>query len=117
MDRQVRVIIITRYVDNVEDRNTILLSTLMQYSLKYNDIFQIFKYNYNGDIYESSTFHAKAIVVDYGKRAYIGSANITGWGLEQQLELGVLIEDRNARVLYDVIKYLQKASIIERCFF
>lgn len=42
------------------------------------------------------TFHFKAVVIDDGVRAYLGSANLTVAGLRSRLELGVVLRGSTA---------------------
>ncbi|MCG8541719.1 MAG: phospholipase D family protein [Clostridia bacterium] len=114
LNENVKIKIVTR----LNKKNRILLGQLVD-GIKQkkisNNLLNIYDYKYEGDKFDSSTFHAKSIIIDQGKMAYIGSANLTGWGIEQQFELGILIKDKNAKLLYNIVEYIEKANIIERC--
>ncbi len=112
----VTIKIITRFLER-EGKNKRILKDLINYAKKLgvmNEVFSIYQYQYKGEYFNSSTFHAKSIVIDNGKKAYVGSANLTGWGLDEQLELGVLIEDKNARTIYEILKYLEEVNILDK---
>jgi PLD-like domain len=49
------------------------------------------------------TFHFKAAVADEGRVAYLGSANLTTYGLRSRMELGVILSGEAARQLYRII--------------
>jgi len=51
----------------------------------------------------SRTFHFKAVIVDEGARAYLGTANLTKSGLRSRLELGVLLQGADASHLASVV--------------
>jgi phosphatidylserine/phosphatidylglycerophosphate/cardiolipin synthase-like enzyme len=49
--------------------------------------------------------HAKFVLCD-GKRAYVGSANLTTKGMTEHIELGVLLEGRPAKKIMDFVATL-----------
>lgn len=120
LSQGVSIHIITRYSGDKNINNRKSLNKMIEYMRSisnYKKILRIYDYNYENEIYKSKTFHAKAIIVDEGIKAYIGSANLTGWGLDEQLELGTLIEDKNAQVLYNIIEYLSSEGILKEILF
>jgi len=56
--------------------------------------------------------HAKFCVVD-GSRAYVGSANLTGPGLAQHLEMGVLVHGHAAKQIEDFWHYCMAIGVLE----
>jgi phosphatidylserine/phosphatidylglycerophosphate/cardiolipin synthase-like enzyme len=48
--------------------------------------------------------HAKFCVAD-GQSAYIGSANLTGPGLSEHLEIGLLVKDQTAKQIEEMWHY------------
>lgn len=56
--------------------------------------------------------HAKFCVVD-GARAYVGSANLTGPGLAQHLEMGVLVHGPAAKQIEDFWRYCMEIHVLE----
>jgi len=110
----IRVEIITRYLVG-ENRNYLelfqdILHYVKQRNLQSNLI--LYDYENKGEYFRSSTFHAKTLICDEGARAYLGSSNFTGWGLAEQLEIGVVMEGRNALYLKKIIEYLKNEKII-----
>jgi cardiolipin synthase A/B len=57
--------------------------------------------------------HAKAIIAD-GRSALITSANLTGWATDQNLELGILVDEPTARELRDfIITLLRSRALVQ----
>jgi phosphatidylserine/phosphatidylglycerophosphate/cardiolipin synthase-like enzyme len=54
--------------------------------------------------------HAKFCVVD-GQRAYVGSANLTGPGLSEHLEIGLLVQGKVAEQIEDLWLYSLEIGI------
>lgn len=52
---------------------------------------------------EINTFHFKAVISDAGRKAYLGSANLTMAGLRSRMELGLIVHGRVAQNLAAVI--------------
>ncbi|MBM7854315.1 HKD family nuclease [Desulfohalotomaculum tongense] len=115
MQRGVKVRIITRYLtgerrDNMEALEPFLIE------VKKKDLRSRIKlYLYQskneseGNFFD---FHAKMIIADKGKVAYLGSANLTEYGLGNRLELGVKIEGGNVKILHDLVNYLLKSGYV-----
>jgi phosphatidylserine/phosphatidylglycerophosphate/cardiolipin synthase-like enzyme len=57
--------------------------------------------------------HAKFCLVD-GARAYVGSANLTGPGLAQHLEMGVLVQGQAAKQIEDFWRYCIEIGVLVR---
>jgi len=55
------------------------------------------------DQFGSQTFHFKAVVIDNGSKAYIGSANMTDGGLRSRMELGVVVQGSTAMTLAHIL--------------
>lgn len=55
--------------------------------------------------------HAKFCVVD-GARAYVGSANLTGPGLTQHLEMGVLVQGHAAEQVENFWRYCIEIGVL-----
>jgi phosphatidylserine/phosphatidylglycerophosphate/cardiolipin synthase-like enzyme len=51
----------------------------------------------------SRTFHLKAVIVDEGARAYLGTANLTKSCLRSRLEVGILLQGTDASDLVPVV--------------
>jgi hypothetical protein len=58
---------------------------------------------FDGDEANRETFHFKAASADYGKLAYLGSANMIRSSLRSRMELGVLLRGRPAEELDAVL--------------
>ncbi len=55
------------------------------------------------DYFGTQTFHFKCIIADYGKQAYLGSANFTIASLRSRMELGVLLDGEDACALSRIV--------------
>ncbi len=55
------------------------------------------------DRFGTQTFHFKCIIADYGKQAYLGTANFTSASLRSRMELGVLLKGEDARTLSRIV--------------
>lgn len=55
------------------------------------------------DRFGTQTFHFKCIITDYGKQAYLGTANFTSASLRSRMELGVLLTGEDARTLSRIV--------------
>src|SRR6185312_9735920 len=55
------------------------------------------------DIWGSHTFHFKAVSIDGGKKAYLGTANLTTSSLRSRFELGTILVGRPATTLDGIL--------------
>jgi phosphatidylserine/phosphatidylglycerophosphate/cardiolipin synthase-like enzyme len=55
------------------------------------------------------SFHAKVILAD-DERAYVGSANVTGWSLDYSMELGVVLEGQAAGEIAEIVDAVLQAA-------
>lgn len=102
LNRGIRVSIVTRYLSGKNDKNRKLLKALLENSFVHKHL----------KLYEFVSdkgwkdLHAKAIIIDNGERAYVGSANLTNFSLGENFEIGVLIEGIEAKRLNDLFKFI-----------
>jgi putative cardiolipin synthase len=107
LERGVSVTIVARYLSDSSSHNRHVLSAFVE-NCRENGVrlsnLNLVDYTYwdadsdsgqNGD-QPSFTLHAKVMVFD-ADSAYIGSANVTDYGFERYLELGVLIDGPDVR--------------------
>jgi hypothetical protein len=59
---------------------------------------------FEGEGADTQTFHFKAVSVDHGLRAYMGSANMTVSSLRSRMELGVILTGSAAQQLDRVLR-------------
>jgi len=62
------------------------------------------------DRFGSQTFHFKCIVADYGRQAYLGTANFTSASLRSRMELGVLFSGEEARILSRILTHVLEVA-------
>ena len=55
------------------------------------------------------SFHAKVVLAD-DRRAYVGSANLTGWSYDYSMELGVVLEGQAAAEIAEVVEAVLEAA-------
>ncbi len=76
---------------------------------------ELFTWKDKSEPFVDGKVHAKVAVVD-GARAFITSANLTGYALEKNMEAGVLISGGPVpRTLRDHLQALIDVKVIERC--
>lgn len=59
-----------------------------------------------------SLLHAKMVIAD-GRRGYLGSANLSGRGFDENLEVGVALMPRQARVLDELVTVLESRGFLQ----
>lgn len=64
----------------------------------------------SNDQFGSQTFHFKAVVIDKGSKAYIGSANMTSGGLRSRMELGVVLQGSTAVTVATILDAVLRIS-------
>lgn len=67
-------------------------------------------YEFNKDLHEEETFHAKAVIVDR-QRAYIGSANMTEGSLRDAIELGAVIRGESIPPLAETVNRMLASDL------
>jgi cardiolipin synthase A/B len=65
----------------------------------------------NRRTWKEGNLHAKLIVAD-GKSALVTSANLTGWATDRNLEVGVVVDERMARELYEYLLNLLRSRTL-----
>ncbi|WP_410767509.1 phospholipase D-like domain-containing protein [Haloferax sp. DFSO60] len=119
LKRGVQVTIVTRYLADEESYNYSVLANLcetLEEDANPNEKIQFVDYTvWDGDVpadeqvqdgrAPSFTFHAKVLLSD-DSRVYVGSANLTDYGFDRYLELGVILEGPTVSSFTDLIGYL-----------
>lgn len=119
IEQHVSVKIITRYfgIGNETNRTVIeKLRSFLKNNQRTNDenLFKVFNYLYKDGNDVLHNFHAKAIIIDEGYKAYIGSANLTGRSLEELFEIGIINQDQNSILLWEIVsKYLYEEGYLQ----
>lgn len=107
------IIIITRYL-TYEVVEKPYNSRFIQNLLDDEDIKQAVRlYEYTND--EESTFHAKMIIAD--NSAYLGTANLTHRGLEDNLELGMIFRDETVSKLTKLVRSIMSSDLLHEVEF
>jgi phosphatidylserine/phosphatidylglycerophosphate/cardiolipin synthase-like enzyme len=65
---------------------------------------------YKGTGADTETFHFKAVSADYGRRAYLGSANMTVSSLRSRMELGVILNGAISQQLDRILRVVLTLS-------
>jgi hypothetical protein len=66
---------------------------------------------FEGEGFETQTFHFKAISADRGQRGYLGSANMTTSSLRSRMELGVILHGPVAAQLDRILRVVVTMAI------
>lgn len=113
---KIGTVIITRYEGGNNEKNRRLVKKLKNYYSEFPwtlDFLKVYDYKYIDSSENELSFHAKIVMSDNGEKAYLGSANITGRSLELLFEAGVILSDKNSRLLYNVImNYMKNESFL-----
>lgn len=118
LDRGVELTIVTRYLADSESHNYNVINsfiqrasergvsseiTLVDYTV-WEDTTPIGKRRQDGEN-PQFTLHAKVMLFD-SRAAYVGSANVTDYGFNRYLELGVLLEGATVIAFRDLCEFL-----------
>lgn len=113
--RGVVITMITRDLEQSASPNRTALADLHQYLGRMGLASQLHVYNYKvqaaGRIV--LTLHAKVAISD-GIRAYVGSANLTSYGLERYLEIGVLLYGPQVGVIESIVSGVLQSGVASR---
>jgi phosphatidylserine/phosphatidylglycerophosphate/cardiolipin synthase-like enzyme len=104
--RGVRVSILTRYLAQ-RDANRRALDWVIAACDRAGGVLSLFETEGKED---APLLHAKIVVTDGGKEAYVGSANLTGWGMERTLEVGVFVRGAGAQGVFELVAGLVEVS-------
>jgi phosphatidylserine/phosphatidylglycerophosphate/cardiolipin synthase-like enzyme len=107
----VNVVVITRALTKWPPRqkrapvNRIVLGELAAQVIQegLEDRFRMYQYQRLEGDWLAVTFHAKALVAD-GVSAYLGSANLTEYGMARYLEMGTLVSGAMARQIKQILQ-------------
>jgi len=118
LDRGVDLTIVTRYLADSESHNYDVIESFMQRASERGVISEITLVDYT--VWEDTTpigkqrqdgenpqftLHAKVMLFD-SRAAYVGSANVTDYGFNRYLELGVLLEGATVTAFRDLCEFL-----------
>ncbi len=104
--RGVRVFILARYLAS-GGANRRALDGLIAACERAAGVLSLFETEARED---APLVHAKIMVTDGGKEAYIGSANLTASGMERTLEVGVFVRGGGARGVFELVAGLVEVS-------
>lgn len=90
--RGVAVTLVTRYLDDPQSPNSRLVHDLRSVPGVTERLLRTLQLVVGAEIEQRrEILHAKVVVVDGGRRGYIGSANLTGTAMDDSLEIGVIV--------------------------
>lgn len=119
IERGVEVTIVTRYLRDRSSHNYEVLSEFIEYVREERNLVKgvrLFDYTVwdedvpapkrrQDGVNPAFTLHAKVMLFDE-TTAYIGSANVTDYGFDRYLELGVLLEGSSVKRYHDLCEHL-----------
>ncbi len=117
VNRSVAVKIITRYISGTRRSNLEALHPIIEGVGRCERSAYFTIYQYQSEEKKEGRlldFHAKMVISDRNKEAYLGSANLTETGLRSRLELGTKITGRYVTTLYELVNYLIRQGYIEK---
>jgi len=98
--RDVRVVLLTRYLTTSSSPNAQLAARLK--GVASADHFQALNISTEGDS-GRELLHAKVLIIDNGRRGYVGSANLTRSAFGESVEIGVALEGAAAASVAELI--------------
>lgn len=104
LERGVKVTLVTRYLSDPGSANTTFADRLRRADATGRE-FSTRSIN-AGDESGRELLHAKVIIIDRGRRGYVGSANLTLGGLGQSIEIGVTLDGAAAESLAELVNEL-----------
>jgi phosphatidylserine/phosphatidylglycerophosphate/cardiolipin synthase-like enzyme len=104
MLREVGITLLTRYVSDPESPNARLADRLRRAPMG-DRRFEARNIS-TADDARRELLHAKVLIVDGGRRGYVGSANLTLGGLGQSIEIGVTLDGAAASSLAELVTEL-----------
>lgn len=119
MKSRVKVSLITRYsgCNNLATKQVVdsFIFYIMNKSPQCLSYFEVFNYYYRDRNNVPYKFHAKGVLIDEGRKCYVGSANITQNSLTDLFELGVILQDRQSQDIYRLIlAYLKNEGFLNK---
>jgi phosphatidylserine/phosphatidylglycerophosphate/cardiolipin synthase-like enzyme len=105
LEAGVSVDILGRFVFKDREIERLLLRRLQKY-----EKCQLFAWHEKGNERTATTFHFKAAVIDDGLRAYLGTANLTFYGLRSVMELGWIVRGDPAKRLLEILNVILSVS-------
>jgi phosphatidylserine/phosphatidylglycerophosphate/cardiolipin synthase-like enzyme len=107
------IIIITRYLTYETDDKP-YNSRFVRNLLEEEEIRESVRlYEYTND--KDSTFHAKMVLAD--NKSYLGTANLTHKGLEDNLELGMIFRDETVSKLAKLVRSIMSSDLLHEVDF
>lgn len=102
--RGVNVVLLTRYLSNAESPNAHFASRLLG-APGGEKHFEAINISSDGDP-RRELLHAKVLLVDGGRRGYVGSANLTGSAFGESIEIGVAVDGAAAEAVAELVDEL-----------
>ncbi len=111
LGRGVKLIFLTHEADNIASSQSIAVDELRREAERLGRSFIV----YTATTSVGSMLHAKLVVAD-GRKMVLGSANLTGPGLRQNIEAGVVLGEREASKIKMIIDGLITGGLIKLVF-
>ncbi|MFZ5898178.1 MAG: phospholipase D-like domain-containing protein [Bacillota bacterium] len=111
LHRGVRVTIITHDADDLASEQSVAVEEIRREAERLGRWVAL----YTVAMPKGSLLHAKVVVADREK-AVVGSANLTGPGLEANLEVGVVLGPTQARQVSRIVGQLVEVSLVRKVF-
>jgi len=111
LGRGVKITVLTHEAENLASSQSVALEDLRRAAERLGKSLSV----YTAVTSAGSMLHAKLILAD-SRRAIIGSANLTGPGLEQNMEAGVVLGEREALEIRRVVEGLITGGLVKLVF-
>jgi len=111
LKRGVRLIVLTHAADNLASNQSVALEAIRQEAERIRGQLIV----YSAPVMEGGLLHAKLVIADE-ERMVLGSANLTGPGLTSNLEAGVVLGCKEARLAMQIMRGLVETNIATKVF-
>jgi phosphatidylserine/phosphatidylglycerophosphate/cardiolipin synthase-like enzyme len=108
LQRGVGVVLITRHLTDPGSGNAQLAAQLRAMASSSDQFIALQLSSSHADEAGRELLHAKVLVADGGSRGYVGSANLTGTGLGESVEIGVVLGGTAASSLAALVDEIAK---------
>ena len=111
LGRGVKITVLTHEAENLASSQSVALEDLRREAERLGKSLSV----YTAVTPAGSMLHAKLVLAD-GRRMILGSANLTGPGLEQNMEAGVVLGEKEASEIWMVVDGLIAGGLVKLVF-
>jgi len=111
LGRGVKLTVLTHHAEDLASSQSVAIEELRREAVRLKKTLWV----YTADVPTGSMLHAKLVIADE-EAMVLGSANLTGPGLEQNMEAGVMLAAREAKEAKRVVAELASIGLVRLVF-